>query len=229
MERQEVVGAAYPFSVDGSLLTAKDGAVFSPYAFLAALTQFGPLAVESQDASSLFERVSAAALVEYLGGPEMVRSYDFGSPRRDTPASFRKAVDDLCQRMGEGGGCRVSRAKASDMKDAELDVVAWTPFEDDRPNQLSVFGQCAAGNDWRDKINRLQPTKFCRSWMLEPPALWPLAAFFVPRQIGWPNWEIEALNERQLLFDRMRIAPLLGDLDEEVSRQCALWTAAALG
>lgn len=211
------------------MLTAKDGAVSSPYAFLAALTHFGPLAFQSQEGSTLFERVGAAALVEYLGGSEMVRSYDFGSPRRETPASFRKAVDDLCERMGEGRGCRISRVRASDMKDAGLDLVAWTPFEDGRTNQLSVFGQCAAGSDWRDKITQLQPGQFCRSWMLEPPALWPLAAFFVPRQIGWGHWETDVLHERQLLFDRLRIARLLGGLDEELSRQCALWTAQALG
>ena len=228
-EREELIGAAYPFAVDGSLLTAQTDAASSPYAFLAALTHFGPLAAGTEEGSSLFERVSAAALVEYLGGVEMVRSYDFGSPRRGTPASFREAIADLCERMGEGGGCRVARAKASDMQDAGLDLVAWTPFGDGRPNQLSVFGQCAAGGNWRNKITELQPVQFCRSWMQEPPALSPLAAFFVPRQIDEAYWETDALNERQLLFDRLRIARLLGGLDEELSGQCAVWTATALG
>ena len=227
-EREEIVGAAYPFSVDGSLLTAEDGALASPYAFLAALTHFGPLFDGTLEGSSLFERLSAAALVEYLGGAANVRSFNFGFPRPETLRSFRRAIDDLCEKMGEGGR-HAGRMKASDMKDAGLDLAAWVPFGDGRLNQLSVFGQCAAGQNWRSKITELQPSHFCRSWMLDPPALSPLAAFFVPRQIGEPHWEIDARHERQILFDRLRIARLLGDLDEELAERCASWTAAAIG
>jgi len=214
--------------VDGSLLTAEDGALASPYAFLAALTHFGPLFNGTLEGSSLFERLSAAALVEYLGGAPSVRSFNFGFPRPQTLRSFRQAIDDLCEKMGEGGGS-AGRMKASDMKDAGLDLAVWVPFNDGRLNQLSVFGQCAAGQNWRGKISELQPSHFCRSWMLEPPALLPLAAFFVPRQIGEAHWETDALRERQMLFDRLRIARLLGDLDEHLVERCALWTAAAIG
>ena len=228
-ERTLIVGDMYPFSVDGSLLTATGWARTSPYAFLAALTHFGPRAGGTREGAPLFERVSAAALVEYLGGAGTARSYDFGFPRLDTPASFRAAINDLCRRMGEGGQCRVSRPKVADMKDAGLDLVAWTPFEDGRTNQLSVFGQCAAGRDWRNKVTELQPVQFCRSWMVEPPVLSPLAAFFVPRQIEPDRWQIDALHDRQLLFDRLRIARLLGGLDDELAEKCAAWTAAALG
>ena len=228
-DRGEVVGAPYPFSVDGSVLTAKEGAESSPYVFLAALTHFGPLLNGATEGASLFERISAAALVEYLGGTGAARSYDFGAPRRDRPASFRQAIDELCQEMGEGGGCRVTRIKVAEMKDAGLDLVAWSPFGDGRPNQLSVFGQCAAGENWRNKISELQPDQFCRSWMWEPPALRPLAAFFVPRQIGPPHWETDALHGQQLLFDRLRIARLLGGLDGDLANSCAAWTATAVG
>ena len=210
------------------MLTAKDGAVSSAYAFLAALTHFGPLFGGTLEGTSLFERISAVALVEYLGGAGRARSFDFGSPRRDTLRSFRQAIDELCETMGEGGGS-AARMKASDMKDAGLDLAAWVPFGDDRLNQLSVFGQCAAGQNWRGKITELQPVHFCRSWMKDPPALSPLAAFFVPRQIGKPQWEIDAQHDRQILFDRLRIARLLGDLDEDLAGRCASWTAAALG
>ncbi|MCY3569280.1 MAG: hypothetical protein OXH38_11670 [Chloroflexi bacterium] len=134
----------------------------------------------------------------------------------------------MCEKMGEGGGS-ASRMKASDMKDAGLDLAVWVPFKDGRLNQLSVFGQCAAGRNWRSKISELQPSHFCRSWMLEPPALLPLAAFFVPRQIGEAHWETDVLRERQMLFDRLRIARLLGDLDEQLVERCAIWTAAAIG
>lgn len=223
-----MVGAAYPFSVDGSLLTAEEWALASPYVFLAALTHFGPLFDGTLEGSSLFERLSAAALVEYLGGAPSVRSFNFGFPRPQTLRSFRQAIDDLCEKMGEGGGS-ARRMKASDMKDAGLDLAVWVPFGDDRLNQLSVFGQCAAGQNWRGKITELQPSHFCRSWMLETPAISPLAAFFVPRQIGEAHWEIDARHERQMLFDRLRLARLLGDLDGQLVERCASWTTAAIG
>ena len=226
-EREEIVGAAYPFNVNGSTLTAEDGVVASPYAFLLTLTHFGPLFGGTLDGASLFEKISAAALVEYLGGNKSARSLDFGSPRRGTLKSFRQAIDDLCKKMGEGGGS-ADRMKASDMKDAGLDLAAWSPFGDDRPNQLSVFGHCAAGQNWRRKITELQPIQFCRSWMRVPPAQMPLAAFFVPRQIGPSHWETDALHQ-QLLFDRLRIAPLLGALDGELAERCASWTTSVLG
>ena len=225
--RQEHLGDAYPFSIN-SALTARADAAASPYAFLTALTHFGlQSAVAPEDAASLFERVSAAALVQYLGGAP-VQSYPFGFPRREGPKAFHDAINDLCQKMGEGVECKVSRSKAADRKDAKLDVVAWIPFGDGRSNQLSVFGQCTTAKDWVGKINELQPSDFCRRWMRETPAVWPLLAFFVPRQIADAEWDEASIGERRIVFDRLRIASALGGLEEELTRRCAEWTGAVI-
>ena len=169
--RQRYLGGCYPFSVN-SALRAEADAQASPYVFLTALTCFGPtLGTAPESGASLFERVSAAALVEYLGGTATARSYHFGFPRRVGPKAFHDAIADLCRQLGEGRGCKVSRPKTAHVKDAKLDLVAWLPFQDMRRNQLSVFGQCAAGTGWQAKLNELQPYDFCHTWMEEPPAM----------------------------------------------------------
>ena len=226
--RKGYLGAHYPFIVN-TALSAEPGAQNSPYVFLTALTFFGPgIANMPESGSSLFERVSAAALVQYLGGAETVQSYDFGFPRRNTPKAFRKAIEDLCKEFGEGLGCKVKRPLTRDMKDAKLDLVAWVPFSDMRRSQLSVFGQCAAGANWESKLNELQPVDFCNIWLKETPAMSPLLAFFVPRKVMDDVWFRVCVGERRVIFDRLRIARLLGNLDSDLVKRCEAWTAAIL-
>ena len=179
-----------------------------------------------ESGSSLFELVSAAALVQYLGGAETVQSYDFGFPRRSTPKAFRKAIEDLCKELGEGLGCKVAKPLTKNVKDAKLDLVAWVPFRDTRRNQLSVFGQCTAGTNWESKLNELQPVDFCNIWLKENPAMAPLLAFFVPRKVKDDVWFRVCVGERRLIFDRLRIARLLGSLDSDLVKRCEAWTTA---
>ena len=226
--REQYLDNQYPFTL-GGVLTAKPGAVATAYAFLAAVTTFGWRNENApESAASLFEYLSAAALVRYLGGDDAACSYDFGFPRRQNPSAFCDAVDELCLRMGEGGGCRTDQRGVADVKDAKLDLVAWIPFGDLRPNQVSIFGQCATGADWQNKINELQPVDFCKTWLIEQPAMNPSLAFFVPRHITENHWPKATIGDRRLVFDRLRIARLSGEIDDELARRCAEWTASTL-
>ena len=229
--REEYLGERYPFTLSNSrrVLKSNTGAVDTAYAFLAAVTSLARMnRTAALCAASLFEHLSAAALVGYLGGEDTARSYHFGFPRRKGPPGFRDAVDDLCQQMGEGGGCRTDRPRVADVKDAKLDLVAWIPFGDGRSNQLSVFGQCATGGEWRGKINELQPIDFCKMWLKEQPAMSPSLAFFVPRDIKEDDWPEAAIGDRRLVFDRLRIARMLRQIDVRLARLFARWTASAL-
>ena len=226
--REEYLGEAYPFAVDGAL-SAKPNAAETVYAFLLAITSFGWSNEDApESAASLFELVSAAALVSYLGGPATAQSYDFGFPRRDGPSAFHDAVEELCQSMGEGLGCSVARPQTAQVKDAKLDLVGWVPFGDGRVNQLSVFGQCATGANWRSKINELQPVAFCKQWLKEQPAVNPSIAFFVPRHIEEQHWREAAINERLVLFDRLRIVRRLDEVDHDLASRWSQWTESAL-
>ena len=227
--RAECLGDAYPFVVNGAL-SAKPDAEATIYAFLAAITSLGWRNEDApESAASLFEHVSAAALVSYMGGPMTAQSYDFGFPRRNGPSAFHDAVEELCQSMGEGLGCKVPRPETAQVKDAKLDLVGWIPFGDGRLNQLSVFGQCATGANWRSKINELQPVAFCKQWLKESPAVNPSIAFFVPRHIEEQYWREAAISEHLLLFDRLRIVRVLDGVDQDLADRCAQWTESAIG
>ena len=130
--------------------------------------------------------------------------------------------------MGEGLGCKVPSPDTTQVKDAKLDLVGWIPFRDGRTNQLSIFGQCATGANWRAKINELQPVDFCKRWLKEQPAVNPSLAFFVPRHIEEQQWPEAAIGEHRILFDRLRIVRLLDDVEGELADRCAQWTESAI-
>ena len=223
--RQHHLGAEYPFEVDDRTLQAVPRAQLSPYAFLLALTHAREKT--NGDVPSLFERVSRSALVEYLGGQTRVEFYDFGWPRTNAPRPFRSAVKDLCVRMGEGRDAK-PHVRTAQVKDGGVDIVAWLPFGDGRPNQLAVLGQCTTSNRWRDKINELQPHDFCQLWLAEQPAMSPLAAFFVPHHVSDDEWRQAAVGDRRLFFDRLRVTQFLGNLDPDLAARCAQWTLQTL-
>lgn len=223
--REHYLGDKYPFSLNG-VLQAKADAKSTVYAFLTAVTSLNWKNEDApESAASLFELVSARALVGYLGGTEVARAFDFGFPRANGPSTFRDAVNELCQQMGEGVGCNVSRPRVSQVKDSKLDLVAWVPFGDDRQNQLSVFGQCSTGTNWIGKINELQPIDFCKRWFKEQPAVNPLLAFFVPRHIGDEFWPEASVGDHRLVFDRLRIARLADEIGDDIAKRCSSWTA----
>lgn len=225
--RRQYLGETYPFSLNG-VVKAHSQAACSPYAFLTALTYFGSrVDCAPESATSLFELVSTFALEQYLGGNN-ARSYHFGFPREQSPSSFRDALNELCNELGEGTECRIPSPHAASVKDAKLDVVGWIPFYDNRPNQLIVMGQCTTASTWIAKLNELQPYEFCHIWMRNTPALKPLSAFFVPTQIPDHDWSIGCTSDHRILFDRLRIAHLIRELDTCLAQRCASWTKSAI-
>ena len=227
--REQYLGDLYPFTVNG-VLKAKPNVNETVYTFLTAITIHGRKNHDApENAAPLFEELSAAALVGYLGGTSSACSFKFGFPRYDGPPGFGDAVNELCKQWGEGGGFREGQLNASNMKDAKLDLVAWVPFGDARPNQLSFFGQCATGTDWRNKLTELQPVDFCKMWLQEQPAMDPLLAFFVPRHIKEDHWPAAVNSDRRLMFDRLRISSMLREIDEELARRCSRWTESLFG
>ena len=162
--RWEYLGDAYPFSVDGAL-RADVHAAASPYVFLTALTHFGlQTDVAPESAASLFELVSEAALVEYLGGAS-AQSYPFGFPRRDSPRAFRDAGNDPCRELGEGVECGVSRAQRRTPR--MQSSTSWCGCR--TATIVRTSGACLASvqlerTGGQDR-NELQPVDFCKTWL----------------------------------------------------------------
>ena len=97
------------------------------------------------DGAHLFEELAAESARCYLG--DRSESLVFGTAAGT--AGFSGKVDDLCARLGEGGGFRNPDDVAPTERDGKLDVVAWKSFSDRRPGKLIAFGQCKTGTHYR--------------------------------------------------------------------------------
>jgi hypothetical protein len=68
-----------------------------------------------------------------------------------------------------------------------------------------LFGQCAAGANWVDKLTELDPEVFWDQWMNQGKVSSPLRTIFIPHRVfSQAEWEMRARSAR-LLFDRCRI------------------------
>lgn len=217
-------GTPYPFQVDRSVLVPARDAMQSAYLFMALLSRFGKDAgPPASGGAQLFEDLCAAAAAAYLGGPVYGgHSRVFGFPRRLLPSGFTAALDQVCQEIGEGKKHRDGPTVA-DQKDAKLDIIAWKEFADRRPGKLIAFGQCATGEDWREKVSELpQPSNWCKLWMEEGPAVDPIRLFFVPHRVELRRWRhVNVLGG--ILFDRCRIAQFANGLDDDLIDRCERW------
>jgi hypothetical protein len=216
--------ANYPFVFSGQTVTARPAAVRTTYAYLLTLSWFGEDAgPHGVNGASLFEDVAGEAARNYLGGTKTgAQVYNFGFPRRRTPARFRPALDDLCQKMGEGSGSR-ARPTASRQKDAKLDLVAWVPMPDTRTGKIIGFGQCATGRNWKAKVSELQADAWCKKWLRDQPPVYPIRLFFLPHRINGTEWDHHA-NDAGIIFDRCRLTAYAANLSQDLRAQVSEWT-----
>ena len=219
-DRASGCDGGYPFAVDAFALQGKRSLQDSAYIFMLLLSTFGKNAApDGFNAPQLFEEICEVAIANCLGGERnAVQTYQFGFPRRIGPPGFKAALDDLCQQTGEGAGAK-GRPDQGDYKDAALDLVAWRAFPDQRRGILMVWGQCATGANWRDKLTEMQPDRWANYWMYEQPAVPPVRAFFVPHRVDQERWYHFALNGG-MLFDRCRIAAFARPLPPELKERC---------
>lgn len=215
----------YPFELDKNTLKLKPDGEKSVYAFLLLLSLFGKDAgPPGQFGARIFEKVSALSLNAYLGGRhDHVYSYVFGFPRSVLPAGYAAALDDFCARLGECDGNK-GHVRNEDQKDAGLDVVAWRRFADDRRGKLIAFGQCATGDNWREK--QFPATiDWCGLWLRSTPYVTPIRTFFVPHRLDYlRDWEW-ACRLGGVVFDRCRITQLAVPLiEDDLKKEIEGWT-----
>ncbi len=201
-DRSIACGAGYPFYLEDNIIQAHEHLEpYWSYIFCLLLSLSGANRREPGPApTNMFEEVAETAAFKYIDG----RSLKFGFPRRVLPAGFVQALDIVCSEIGEGQGAK-TQPSSRKAKDARLDIVAWRPFPDGRSAQLIIFGQCAAGANWRSKLTDLQPRAFTDLYWKEPPVVEPIKAFFTPFRVKFDQW-IETGRYAGLVFDRCRIA-----------------------
>ena len=214
-----VVGS-YPFDIEQGLIKLRIGWEESPYILLLLLSKAKPTAGHNGTAV-LFERLCTHAAHQYFGGDaNNAFALRFGTPRKAPLAKFYQAVDDLCIKLSEGGGCR-EPSKGRHLGDNGLDVVAWRPFSDARGGKLIAFGQCATGGDdgWKKKLTELQGGSFARKWFRDIPSVDPIRLFFLPHRVPENDWRNTSIDGG-IIFDRCRIVACLTNLDPVLLDSC---------
>lgn len=230
--RHEACSGKYPFSIcDGGrtvrLAPSANAGTHAVYRYLLLATRLdmkdnrvhGGL-----DGTELFEEVAAESAASYLG--DRSKSLVFGTSARGL--SFDDKVDDLCMNLGEGGGFDGHGGGKPTQRDGKLDVVAWTPFSDQQPGKLILFGQCKTGTHYRNDLTQLQPGHFCDKWFRSAPALTPTRAFFVTEALPCSRWREMAIDAG-LLFDRCRIMDFSDAMSDGILGKVHAWTKAAAG
>jgi hypothetical protein len=71
---------------------------------------------------------------------------------------------------------------------------------------LVLFGACAAGGRWRNKIDELQVDAFLDDWFQARPGITPIRAFFVPHRVRDAVDFLYLTRHGGVMFDRCRIA-----------------------
>ncbi|MBI3986597.1 MAG: hypothetical protein HY343_06740 [Lentisphaerae bacterium] len=190
----------YPFTFSGTLLKSKgDWRDFTPYVFCLLLSYCDEKMkkIKGFQHEIMFEQLSCLAARNYIGGDAL----RFGSPRKELPSGFLEALTVVCGKVKEW--TPVAR-KTLRRKDGGLDLVAWKHFPDEQIGKLVLFGHCASGSDWDDKINELQPNDFCSLWLGGDRS--PIVkTFFIPHRIS-PDLFADRAVSAKLFFDRCRIA-----------------------
>lgn len=206
-DRRSAAADSYPFIIDQGrvLQTQSDPNKYVAYIFCLLLSHFGWKNQKNIAVNPwlLFEDLSCIAAKHYVQG----EVYQFGTSRRENGlASFHDAINELCVRLGEGAGIRT--VKTLNKKDDHVDLVAWKGFADRRESKLILFGQCASGAKWEDKVSELQPNAFWNHWMQESETSQLCRSFFVPHCIAYQDGEKWRYLARYggILFDRCRIA-----------------------
>ncbi len=204
--RERAAGCSYPFERGRSSVTVRDSVEdYGTYLFCLGLSAIGWKVRKNAPNNPwlLFEKVAAFAAESYLGGEVII----FGTSSRVGKRAknvFRSNVNSLANALREGDG--FGPTKTFSTKDSLLDIVAWKAFSDRRSSQVVLFGQCAAGADWRaGKLTELDPDAFWDQWFLRTKVSTLIRTVFIPHRIfDDEEWKLRATAAR-LLFDRCRV------------------------
>jgi hypothetical protein len=194
---------AYPFERKDTSIEMKAGN-YPAYIFCLALSycKWKTRKGAPENPWLLFEELARYTAKNYLCGDAII----FGTSCRQKKSGEKRFVaniNDLAKKLGEGEGFK--KQSTFSAKDSKLDLVAWKSFQDGRPSQIILFGQCAAGDNWTNKLTELIPEDFWDQWMAQAKVSSPLRSVFMPHRVyDHERWDKHARSAR-LLFDRCRV------------------------
>jgi hypothetical protein len=205
--RVTIMGASYPFQLDGgSLVYTKSKSGF--YEFCLATSLADQITTGANVGfPRLFERLCALLVREFFG--PYAESYHVGSPRQpEGPSQFGAAMRTAHAMTGEffWGPDPDLPNDLTRTGDEGVDFIVWTKLPDRRNGSAFVLGQCACGDDWTDKFNDADLKRY-RKWFNPLSYVEPLFAFATPYHVA-DGLLFEASKRAGLVFDRARLTIL---------------------
>lgn len=204
-ERERFLGDSYPFFVDGQTLRYRPGGN-GVYEFCLRLSLMDHSANQNSDDVVLFELLSARAVSFFLSG-DYLRS---GWPTHDLverPKRLKAVSERLHKLTGEWHWSPMPSSENDPnsrvTKDEGMDFVVWRRL-DSRDASLFIAGQCACGNDWRNKLSELNPDRLARWWPRATNVPF-VRAFALPYVIPGNNAIQDVSRQAGLVFDRVRL------------------------
>ena len=219
-DRAKYLKDAYPFEINdsGTLLGLKDQVNEGGYIYLFCLMLTHCKADDVVDGTwvpdidhvtrDLFQACSTLAAAGQLDGCAI----SFGWPRPGKEP-FLVRLKQVYALFGEGKVIDVPHNGASvSPKDEEIDIIAWTPTNDQAPGTRYLLGQVASGHNWEAKSLKGPPIdRFHTMWFAPRPASDATASIFIPHAI-LPNGtgtRIDVMQWKTLdfgtVFDRLRL------------------------
>ena len=128
--------------------------------------------------ANVFQVCACLAAGGYLGGEVS----SFGFPRASGDG-FLPALRKTFQRFGIGQVRDTDDIPAglpTALKDGGIDVIAWRDHPDSMPGKIYLLGQCASGQNWRQKsvVEYIEPLH--GAWFTSRPATHSSPAMFIP-------------------------------------------------
>jgi hypothetical protein len=206
MRRADLLGDAYPFKIEKNQLLY-NGGKSQFYEFCLAISRAPDITSgDNVNLPRYFERICALLVKLYLGHSS--DCIHVGTPRdRKIGSTFFEAMKKIHLVTQEWVWDAITDFGNAPQTtgDEGLDFIAWKDTPDKRKGKLFIIGQCACGDDWKNKFNDLTLPKL-KKWFhplsyVDP----PVRAFAVPHHLSEMNLT-NAQNEAGLVFDRARLS-----------------------
>ena len=210
--RQEILGDAYPFALNGNNLSHEPIANIYYEYFLAICNSSTITTGEYVELPRSFERITAQ-LISANFGP-FARHIHTGWPRDvSVGTSFKSAMKSVSAQTGEWiWGPEEDLPDDPVNGDCGCDFVTWIETLDRRQiGQLFLLGQCACGNNWNVKFDDLN-IRNLEKWFNPLSLIEPVKLFAIPFHT------VDALlrdvsRKAGIVFDRARLVMIASSVD----------------
>lgn len=140
----------YIFSEDRIILKEDLTIKQKIYVFLLLSSNLNLFSDFESDLTTEFEKICLFALKNYLPAYAIVKAFGKNSEFTGYTKDKVRQLAKLMHLNTKEEYLNSTSAKGT--QDLGLDVVGWLPFADEIGNYISIFGQCACGKNWHNKL-----------------------------------------------------------------------------